>query len=59
MYGVDGDYDGQYTPTQSYNNVNTQDAYVDDAKDLHFSHQHGSHSTEYSHTHGNGGGQSR
>lgn len=51
--------------TQSYSTNDDgyqQEFYVDDVKDLHFSHQHGSHSTEFtatsSHGHGNSGGDS-
>lgn len=50
-----------YTPTstQNYNpNEYQQEQYVDDAKDLHYSSQHGGHSNEFtiSSSHGQSGG---
>lgn len=56
---IDTEYDSQYVPTPSYtsnNNGYNQDLYVDDAKDLHYQSQHGSHSTDFTFTHGHGHG---
>lgn len=56
---IDTEYDSQSAPTPSYdsnNNGYNQDVYVDDAKDLHYQSQHGSHSTDFTFTHGHGHG---
>lgn len=51
--------DNGYTQNYSTNDDgNQQEFYVDDVKDLHFSHQHGSHSTEFTATSSHGQGQS-
>lgn len=61
---ADSNYNVQYTTSsttnyqQSDNNGFQEQLYIDDAKDLHFSSHHGSHSTEFSssHSHGSSGG---